>query len=485
MPSLPASIIFLLQPFAALFGARTWRKAQVLLVGAILAPGKRTVSSALQVLGLQEQRDFARYHHVLSRAVWSSLAVSRVLLSLLLRHLAPATGPLVLGIDETVERRKGKRIAAKGVYRDGVRSSHGHFVKAMGLRWISLMWLVEIPWARRVWALPFLTVLAPSTRYHAERGCRHKTVTDWARQMLCCVRRWLPAQELVVVGDRGYAALRLLAACQRMTPALTFLTRLRLDAALYAPAPVRAPGQTGRPRLKGVRLPSLHTVLTDPATAWTPLRQRWSDGTVRQLEYASDTAVWYHGGHPPVPIRWLLIRDPAQPQEPQALLSTDPALAPPQILTLYLRRWSMEVTLSGRAHLPGRGNPAAVVGPGHPAHHPGPAGPLQLAGAGHPCPAKGPARRPPAFGLVCQAGPHLLRCAGLHAPHALARVPPFSQVAVPDRPPKTCAASAAHDYGCTLLHRVIVQSRAQTMHNYRLATYVKALRKEVQTLSSE
>ena len=200
MPSRPASMVVLWQPFAALFAARTWRKAQVWLVGAMLAPGQRTVSSALQVLGLQEQRDFARYHHVLSRAVWSPLAVSRVLLSLLLRHLAPATGPLVLGIDETVERRKGKQIAAKGVYRDGVRSSHGHFVKAMGLRWVSLLWLVEIPWARRVWALSFLTVLAPSTRYHAVRGRRHKTVTDWARQMLCCVRPWLPARDLVVVG---------------------------------------------------------------------------------------------------------------------------------------------------------------------------------------------------------------------------------------------------------------------------------------------
>ena len=232
MPSRPASMVVLLQPFAALFDVRTWRKVQVLLVGAMLAPGQRTVSSALQVLGLQEPRDFARYHHVLSRAVWSPLAVSRVWLSLLLRHLAPATGPVVLGIDETVERRKGKQIAAKGVNRDGVRSSHGHFVKAMGLRWVSLMWLVEIPWARRVWALPFLTVLAPSTRYHAERGRRHQTVTDWTRQMLCCVRRWLPDHDLVVVGDQGYAALRLLAACQQLTRAVTCLTRLRLDAAL-------------------------------------------------------------------------------------------------------------------------------------------------------------------------------------------------------------------------------------------------------------
>ena len=283
MPSLPASIISLWPPFAALFDVRTWPKAQVLLVGAVLAPGKRTVSSALQVLGLHAQGDFARYHHVLSRAVWSALEVSRVLLGLRVHHLGPTTGPLCLGIDETIERRKGPRIAAKGVYRDGVRSSRGHFVKAMGLRWICLMWRVPVPWSRRVWALPFLTVLAPSTRYPAERGRRPKTVTDGARPMLCCVRRWRPDRSLVVGGDQGYAALRLLAACPQMKPALTFLTRLRLAAALYAPRPPRPPGQLGRPRLKGHRRPSLRTVATDPATEWIPFQQTWPDGTVRHL----------------------------------------------------------------------------------------------------------------------------------------------------------------------------------------------------------
>ena len=107
------------------------------------------------------------------------------------------------------------------------------------------------------------------------------------------------------------------------------------DAVLCAALAARArpggggrPGQPGRPRLKGARLPSLHTVWADPATAWIPLRQQWPDGTLRRLEYVSATAVWYPAGHPPVPLRWLLIRDPAQKQEPQALLSTDPALAP-------------------------------------------------------------------------------------------------------------------------------------------------------------
>ena len=141
---------------------------------------------------------------MLNRARRSALAASRQLLALLLRHLDPG-GPLVFGLDETIERRAGPHIEAKGVYRDAVRSSHSHFVKAMGLHWLSLMWLVRIPWAGRVWALPFLTVLAPSARYHAEQGRRHKTLTNWARQMLCLLRRWLP--------DRTYATLRLLAAC--------------------------------------------------------------------------------------------------------------------------------------------------------------------------------------------------------------------------------------------------------------------------------
>ena len=217
MPSLPDAIVPLLSPFASRFDARTWRKAQRLLVGAVLAPGRRTVCACLRVLGRPHARDFALYHQVLNQARWSPLAASRRLLALLLRHLDPG-GPLVFGLDETIERRAGPRIAAKGVYRDAVRSSHSHFVKAMGLRWLSLMWLVEIPWAGRVWALPFLTALAPLARYHADRGRRHKTLTDGARPMLCLLRRWLPDRELVVVADQAYAALR-----------------LRLDAALYAP----------------------------------------------------------------------------------------------------------------------------------------------------------------------------------------------------------------------------------------------------------
>src|SRR3712207_5031975 len=263
-------MIRVLAPFAPLFSKRVWRHAQVLLAGAILAPGKRTVCSALRAVGLDQEERFHRYHRVLSRASWSSREASRVLLKLLVEAFVPE-GPLVVGIDETLERRRGKRITAKGIYRDPVRSSHEHFVKASALRWMCLMLLVPVPWAGRVWALPFLSVLAPSERYAAQQSKkRHKKLTDWARQSLFLVRRWWPEREIVAVADSGYAAIALLGRCAHLSKPIAMVTRLRLDAALYEPAPPRKKGQMGRPRLKGKRLPNLAVVAENPSVVWKP-----------------------------------------------------------------------------------------------------------------------------------------------------------------------------------------------------------------------
>jgi hypothetical protein len=275
-----------------------------------------------------------------------------VLLSLLVAAFAP-TGPLLVGIDETIERRRGKRIAAKGIYRDPVRSSHEHFVKASGLRWICLMLLVPIPWAARVWALPFLTALAPSERYDQERGRRHKTLAEWARQLLLLVRRWWPDRPIVTVADSSYAALELLASCQAWPQPVTVITRLRLDAALYEPAPPRGPRQVGRPRLKGKRLPTLAAVAGDPTTTWTQMTiPDWYGTGERRVEVSSDTAVWYHTGLPPVPVRWVLLRDPHGQFDTQALLCTDLTVAPEQVVAWFVRRWQLEVTFEeARRHL--------------------------------------------------------------------------------------------------------------------------------------
>ncbi len=108
-------MIRLLAPFVPLFSKSVWQNAQILLMGAILAPGRRTVSSALRAMGLDQEKRFHRYHRVLSHASWSSRKVSRVLLRLLVEAFVPEGDPLVLGIDETLERRWGKKIAARGV----------------------------------------------------------------------------------------------------------------------------------------------------------------------------------------------------------------------------------------------------------------------------------------------------------------------------------------------------------------------------------
>jgi DDE superfamily endonuclease len=201
MLNLPKGIIQVLRCFEEVFSERVWEWAKVLVIGAILAPGERRVTAILRVMGLHQERQFQNYHRVLNRATWSSRALSRLLLRLLIQLFVPEDAPIVVGIDETIERRRGAKIAAKGIYRDPVRSSKEFFVKTSGLRWISMMLLTPIPWAQRVWALPFFSVLAPSERYNQQHRCRHKKLTDWGRQMIRQLRRWLPGRRLVVVAD--------------------------------------------------------------------------------------------------------------------------------------------------------------------------------------------------------------------------------------------------------------------------------------------
>ena len=353
MRTLPPKMVQVLAPFAPLFSKRVWHHAQLLLVGAILAPGRRTVGSALRAMGLDQYKRFHRYHRVLSRARWSSLEVSRVLLGLLVEAFVPEGDPLVVGVDETLERRWGRRIAARGLYRDPVLSTHENFVKSSGLRWVCVMLLVEVPWASRVWALPFLSALAPSERYAAKRGKRHKKITEWAWQLLLLVRRWYPGREIVAVADRAYASLKLLDRCRKLSDPITFVARLRLDAALYEPAPPRRPGQRGRPRIKGERLPNLSGVAEDPSTPWKPITvANWYGSEDRTVEIASETAVWYSTGLFAVPIRWVLVRDPRREFKTQALLCTDLEADSQKIVGWFVMRWQLEVTFQEvRRHL--------------------------------------------------------------------------------------------------------------------------------------
>src|SRR5471030_1613023 len=237
----PAKLMSWMQPFGESFTAPTWQHVLVLIVGTILAPGRRTVAAALRVTGLDQDPRFTNYHRVLNRNRWCSRGIARRLLRLLVDRFVPH-GPVIIGLDETLERRWGARISARGIYRDPVRSSHGHFVKASGLRWLSVMLLPDIAWAGRVWALPFLTALAPSERYASTRRRRHKKLTDWGRQVLLQTARWLPERDIIAVADSSYAAIDLLNAVRRR---LCMITRLRLDARLFDPPEPRRSGTVG------------------------------------------------------------------------------------------------------------------------------------------------------------------------------------------------------------------------------------------------
>jgi len=345
---LPQGFVSRLEVFADLFTRPTWANALLLLAGAILAPGRRTVAAALRILGLEDDPNFCTFHRILNRARWSSRDAAGRLLRLLVDTFA-GVGPVVIGLDDTIERRWGPKISARGIYRDPVRSSKGHFVKASGLRWLSAMLVADIPWAGRVLALPFLTVLAPSKRFYDDKARSPKTLVDCARQAILQIHRWLPERYIVIVADSAFAALELLAAVRKY---VCVVTRLRLDASLFDFPPQKRKGR-GRPPIKGKRLPKLSCLLKSRKVSWQRLRiSRWYGQTNRLIEVATGTALWYHAGIAPVPIRWIIVRDPKGELEPQAFLCTDLNATPRDIVAWFVSRWNVEVTFQEvRAHL--------------------------------------------------------------------------------------------------------------------------------------
>ena len=348
MPPLPEAIILVLAPFAPLFSHRVWDHAQLLLLGAILAPGPRTVTTALRAMGLAAERHFTDYHRVLNRATWSGRQASRILLGLLITGLLPPGAPIILGADDTVERRSGRKIAAKGCYRDAVRSTKKHVIRCFGLKWVSMMLLVPVPWSRRVWALPFLTALCWPAEKHGRR--RHKTSIDWVRQMMQQVRRWLPARQLVLVVDGGFAAVSLALACIKSQ--VIMVSRLRWNAALYHRPGPQPPGKRGRKPLKGKRQRSLQGWAERADTPWEAVEVDWYGGQRKALWVFSHTALWHTPGLPPVEIRYVLVCDPQGKLRMEAFFCTDLQATPGQILAWVVMRWSVEVTFEeARAHV--------------------------------------------------------------------------------------------------------------------------------------
>ena len=348
---LPETILTVVAPFRPLFSAPTWRKLMTLLTGTLLAQGRRTVCAALRLRGEADNRHWSAFHQVLNRARWSPLAASRCLLLLIVTTLLPPEAPIEIAIDETLERRWGPQIHKRGHYRDSALSSRKRSVSSSGLRWIVMAVVVPVPWSPQPWALPFLVVLATTPGVSAQLGLRHHTVGERARQMIRLLHRWLPDRRISVLGDTAYSCLEL--GVQASRCGVTLITPARLDSVLHAPPP--PPPQRrkgGKPQVVGARLPSLEAVLADPGTQWQQSRIPWYGQGPRLVEWCTGTALWYRIGHPPLPMRWVLTRDPEGKRPVKALLCTDLALSAETIMRTFMHRWPLETTFEeSRAHL--------------------------------------------------------------------------------------------------------------------------------------
>jgi DDE superfamily endonuclease len=343
-------IITMLEPFRCVFTAPTWKKMLTLLRGTLLARGRRTVTTALWSTGHEQDSNFSAFHQALNRARWSPLQASRHLLKLIIDTFGQAGGSVDISIDETLERRWGSKIRKRGHYRDNTLSSHERSVSSPGLRWIVLALVVSVPWTQQRWALPFLCVLATTPQVSARLGRRHKTLGMRTRQVVSLLRRWLPGVPIKLLGDGAYSILELGLHCARQQ--VTLIAPFRLDSMIHQPAPVRGAHTIGRPRVVGERLPSLEQVLQDPHTVWEQLTLEWYGEGARTLELCTGTAWWYRFGSNPLPIRWVLTRDPAGKRPPKALFSTDQAQPAEEIVRDFMKRWSLETTFEeSRAHL--------------------------------------------------------------------------------------------------------------------------------------
>jgi hypothetical protein len=351
MFSLPQEVQAVLVAFTPLFSTPVWRNAKVLAIGTILCIGKRTVTSALRIMGFKDEKRFTNYHRVLNRAKWSALNGAKILLGLLI-FLLPAGWPLIIAVDETIERRKGKKIKAKGCYRDSVRSSKSKVIYCFGLKWICMTAIIPLSWSKRPWALPFLTVLAPSKAYSESQKKKHKTTVEWTCQMIMQVRSWLSYLPIVLVGDGAYAAVKLALCCNGLPMPVCLVSRLRLDAALYDFPPPDQPGKRGPKPKKGKKQVALTERVNDKATEWRSITIDWYDGIKRELEIFSGISLWYTPGQNPVPIKWVVVHDPNGELRTEAFFATDLTVSEEQILNWFVFRWNIEVTFEEmRAHL--------------------------------------------------------------------------------------------------------------------------------------
>ena len=356
MLTLPPGFQRTISVFSTAFRKDVWPKALLLITGAIICPGSRTVCNLLRSIGLQAERCFPKYHRLLSQDKWSARRLSGVLLKLLADVFVGPGEALVFGFDDTIERRWGAKIKKRGIYRDPVRSSKSHFVKCSGLRWLSLMLLTGLPWleAGVFWALPVLTALCPSERFYKSRGKQPKKLTDWARQLITWLSRNATAlnRPIYLTGDGTFAVYELLMHAQSL--GIGMIVRMKLNARLFHLPPQKWPESKPGPKPpKGKRLLDMEKRLTDKRIKWTRvIFSEWYGKRHKEMLITSGVAIWHRNNEVMVKVKWVLVKDPEGGLEPVLLACTDTELSAEKIVSFFVRRWRVEVTFAEvRRHL--------------------------------------------------------------------------------------------------------------------------------------
>jgi DDE superfamily endonuclease len=337
--ALMAIISDLLCPFATAFTRPTFRRFATLMAGAVLTTGRRTVANLLRTLRGLAPGHPSSYHRVFSRRRWSTWALARALTGILLRRFA-SEEPIPLAGDDTVDEHRGATVYGKGRHRDPVRSTKSYTAWRWGHKWVVLAILVPFPFATRPWALPVLAALYRTPRWSLEHHRRHKTPARLLRQLVAVLLRWSGGRRFVLAGDGGYGSHEMAAFAHRHRRRLALISRFVPDANLYEPPPPY--GGTGRPRVKGAKLPAPEQVVAaaDPAR----LNVAWYGGGRRDVAVISRTGHWYKSGQGLVPLRWVFVRDRSGTHRNDYFFSTDPAMAPRAVIEGFTGRWSIETT---------------------------------------------------------------------------------------------------------------------------------------------
>lgn len=337
----------------------TFANLAVLLRGAVLASGPRTVTGCLAAAWPWVRKHWSVYENVARRARLPMLVMARGLFLLVLA-LLPGNGVIELVVDETLVRRYGPWVVGVGMHRDAVRSSQRRVEVSPGHKWVTLGVVMRLAFLRCPVAFPLLCV-AYCTRKHARRSHakrlyrKHRTVCELALLMVRWVVRWAPGRQFRLLGDGTYGTHELAnALCPSSRyPQLrraSLVSRFPLDGATYAaPSPRSGPG---RPAVKGAKLPSPRQVAADPATAWRRVWVAWYGGTQREVLLCSGTGLWYRPGCGVTPVRWVLVRQLQGKRGDEAFFTTGLAMAPEAIVEAFVRRWSLETAFEEtRAHL--------------------------------------------------------------------------------------------------------------------------------------